>query len=123
MPESLLAGDDLVTYGDGEQSRDFTPVAEAVRANLLAAEARQADSAVGYNVATGRRITVNEIARTVLDLTASDARVTHAPPRAGDVRHSLADLTRTNRDLAYEPATTLAEGLASCLDYYRGLFS
>jgi nucleoside-diphosphate-sugar epimerase len=118
---AALSGEDLVIHGDGEQSRDFTPVAQAVRANLLAAEAPEIDSELGYNIATGNRITINEIARAVSKLSGSASRLRYDPPRAGDVRHSLAELSRSTRDLGYAPTTSLEDGLAACLDYYRSL--
>ncbi len=101
-----------VIYGDGEQSRDFTYVADAVRANLLAAGAP--DSAVGraFNVASGRRTTVNELARMVRRLAGGGPEPVHEEPRAGDVRHSHADLSASRSVLGYEPEYHAETGLA-----------
>ncbi len=118
---AVLGGNELVIYGDGEQSRDFTAVADAVTANLLAAQAPPPGETAAYNVASGRRTTVNEIARAIADLTGLEAQQKHEPPRAGDVRHSLADLSQARKGLDYRPTITLEEGLEDCLAYYRSL--
>jgi UDP-glucose 4-epimerase len=96
--------------GDGEQSRDFTFVADTVRANLLAADA---PGAVGYviNVAGGRRISLNELLAELQRITGSKVPAIHGPNRVGDVRHSLADLGRARTLLGFEPQVTLADGL------------
>jgi nucleoside-diphosphate-sugar epimerase len=111
-----------LVFGDGEQSRDFTPVADAVRANLLAAAAGSRATGSAYNVATGRRTTVNALARLVGELVGVGGSARHAPPRRGDVLHSHADLGRVEEMLGYRPSSSLEEGLADCLDYYRSLF-
>ena len=120
---AALTGKELLIHGDGEQSRDFTAVAEAVTANLLAVRARSADFSVGYNVATGHRTTVNAIARAITDLSGRETRVRHESPRPGDVRHSQAELSRSRRDLGYNPRITLEKGLRACLSYYLSLFT
>lgn len=120
--KACLAGDPPTIYGDGEQSRDFTFVGDAVRANLLAAGAPGSACGQAYNVAAGRRTTVNELARRVVELIGGDAPPRHLRPRPGDVRHSLADLTRVREALGYEPQTDLDSGLAIAAGYYRALF-
>lgn len=115
---ALLAGEPPVIYGDGEQSRDFTYVENVVDANLLAAQAEGVAGRV-YNVACGDRITLNELFTELRSLI--DARVdpVFAPDRAGDVRHSHADITRARDELGYEPRVGLREGLASTVEHYR----
>lgn len=97
-------------HGDGEQSRDFTFVADTVRANLLAAEAKDAPGHV-VNVAGGRRISLNELYATLKKITGSNVPAVHGPPRVGDVKHSLADLERARTLLGFEPRVGLEEGL------------
>jgi UDP-glucose 4-epimerase len=97
-------------HGDGEQSRDFTFVADTVRANLLAAEAKDAPGHV-INVAGGRRISLNELYATLQKITGSTVPAVHGPARVGDVRHSLADLDRARTLLGFEPQIPLEEGL------------
>ncbi len=120
--KARLAGSAPTVYGDGEQSRDFTYVADAVTATLLAAGAAEADG-LACNVASGRRTTINELDRLVADITGHDAPPDHAPQRPGDVRHSHADLSLATRLLGYAPAVELSEGLAATLRYYRRHFA
>jgi UDP-glucose 4-epimerase len=97
-------------YGDGEQRRDFTYVANVVEANLLAAEAENVSGAV-INVATGRGVSVNELADVIGATLGTTPEREHYPERAGDVRDSWADVTRARELLGYEPRITLEEGL------------
>src|SRR5437870_95239 len=91
--DALLSGERPVIYGDGEQSRDFTYIANVVDSNLRAAESASAVGSV-INIANGERVTINDLFGTIKKLTGRiDARVKHAAPRTGDVRDSLADLT------------------------------
>jgi nucleoside-diphosphate-sugar epimerase len=117
--EAVLSGRSPHVFGDGEQSRDFTYVADAVEANLLAAGAPAAVSGRAYNVAGGRRVTVNEIAAAVGCTVGREVSPVHDPPRPGDVRHSLADLGRAEEDLGYRSTTDLDQGLSLCRDYYE----
>ncbi|MCA1615817.1 MAG: SDR family oxidoreductase [Acidobacteria bacterium] len=116
---ALAAGHRPVIYGDGEQSRDFTYVANAVEANLLAAESARAVGQV-INVANGRQTTLNELLAAVKKLTGrADADAEYRHVRAGDVRHSLADITRARELLGYEPRVALEEGLKLTLDWWK----
>jgi UDP-glucose 4-epimerase len=109
-----------VVFGDGEQTRDFTYVENVVRANLLAAATQ--DAAGGcFNIANGAGSSLLELLdllRTLLDLPI-EAR--HDPPRAGDVRHSRADISRAQDVLGYQAAVALGEGLLPTIEYYRGI--
>ena len=98
-------------HGDGEQSRDFTFVADAVRANLLAAGAPREAAARAFNVAAGHRSTLNELVQEVRQLMGGGPEPEHGPPRPGDVRHSLADLSAIREGIGYEPRYDLAAGL------------
>jgi nucleoside-diphosphate-sugar epimerase len=111
-------GDAPVIYGDGEQSRDFTYVEDAVRANLRAAAAPLSSCGSAYNIAGGARTTVRELAAAIFALTGGGAVPRHEPPRAGDVRHSLADLSRARAALGYEPTVALPEGLRLTAPFY-----
>jgi len=116
---SLLAGKPPIVYGDGEQSRDFTYVDNAVHANLLAgAYPGRLDGAI-FNVAIGHRTSVNELARVAADvLHRPDLLPVHQPPRAGDVRHSLADLSLIRQTLGYKPLVDFRPGLERTLAWY-----
>ena len=107
---AALAGEGATIFGDGEQTRDFIYVRDAVRANLLAADAERASGAV-INVATGRRTSLNDLWRAIREITGVAAPSRHAPARAGDVRDSVADLSRARGLLGFEPEIDLREGL------------
>ena len=105
------AGEAPVIHGDGEQSRDFTWVGDAVMANLLAAGAPAAACGRAYNVARGERTTVKELAARVRELVGGGLPPRHEPPRPGDVRHSQADTSAAEAALGFRAAVGLAEGL------------
>jgi UDP-glucose 4-epimerase len=107
---ACLRGEPARINGDGEQSRDFTFVADTVRANLLAADAPAATGKV-INIAGGRRISLNELLAALQSITGSKVAPIHGPERVGDVRHSLADLGRARTLLGFEPQIALVEGL------------
>jgi UDP-glucose 4-epimerase len=106
-------------HGDGLQSRDFTYVANCVQAIMKAAEAKGVSGNV-YNVGTGSSVTVLELVAALNKLMRTDLTPKHADPRAGDVRYSKADISRTRKDLGYEPTVTFEQGLAKTLAWYRG---
>ena len=103
-------GEPASIHGDGEQSRDFTYVADVVRANLLAADAPRVAGQV-INVAGGRRTTLNELLAAVQHIVGSAIKPIHGKPRAGDVRHSMAGLERARELLGFAPEVSLEEGL------------
>jgi UDP-glucose 4-epimerase len=107
---AVKAGRPVVIFGDGEQSRDFTFVSNAVDANLLAAEAQGVAGRV-FNVACGQRSTLNNLIDELRHLTGEAFVPRHEPSRAGDVRDSLADLSLAHRELGYVPLVDFREGL------------
>lgn len=115
---ALENGDRPVIYGDGEQTRDFTYIANVVNANLRAAEAGAAVGKV-INIANGESVSVNEVLATLQKLTGSNQTAEYAPARTGDVRDSLADLTLARSVLGYEPLVGLEEGLRLTLDWWK----
>lgn len=116
---TLLSGERPVIYGDGEQSRDFTFVANAVEANLRAAESSAAVGQV-INVANGRQTTLNELLEALKKLTRTDnVQAEYKESRVGDVRHSLADITRARTMLGYEPRVSLEEGLQHTIEWWK----
>ncbi|MCI0478740.1 MAG: NAD-dependent epimerase/dehydratase family protein, partial [Anaerolineales bacterium] len=116
--QCALHGEPYPVYGDGEQSRDFTYIENVVRANLLAASS-ELDGALVMNVASGTRVTLNQIIATLNELTHQSLPTHYGPPRAGDVRHSHADVSRARELLGYEPAVDVQEGLRRTLEWYR----
>jgi nucleoside-diphosphate-sugar epimerase len=115
---ALLDGRRPTICGDGEQTRDFTYVANVVDGVLRACEAPDAAGEV-INVATGRRISLNELLRTLARLAGRQAAPSYREARAGDVRDSQADISKAQRLLGYSPAVGLEDGLRQTLDWYR----
>ena len=116
---ALLAGEPPVIFGDGEQSRDFTYVANVVQANLLAMDAPPSVAGSVYNIACGERVTLNRLVAELRHLLGSDTEPVYAAPRAGDIRHSLADVSRARTELGYEPGVKLREGLERTIAHFR----
>ena len=104
-------------YGDGEQTRDFTYVANVVDGVLRACSAHV--SGMVLNVATGSRISLNELFRALRELTGRHVNPSYAPARAGDVRDSQADISRAKQLLGYEPIVPFDEGLRRTVEWYR----
>lgn len=115
---ALMTGDQPVIFGDGEQSRDFTPVANVVQANLLAMDAPDAAGEV-YNIACGEQVSINRLSAEIGALVGREVQPVYVAPRAGEVTHSLADLTLARDELGYEPSVRLREGLEQTLAYMR----
>jgi UDP-glucose 4-epimerase len=116
----MLAGEQPTIYGDGEQSRDFTYIANVVHANLLAASA-PAEKVSGQmmNAATGSRITLNETFAILRELTGYSGDAAFAEGRAGDIRDSLADISLAGELLGYQPQVDFREGLRRTVEWYR----
>src|SRR6184192_1683280 len=120
----MLNGEPPTIFGDGEQSRDFTYIDNAVHANLLAAKAPASEVAGRvFNVATGKRFDLNETFRLLQKIIGYNGEVKYAPERAGDVKHSLAELTRAKRHLGYTPKIYFEEGLRRRVEWYRSVDS
>jgi nucleoside-diphosphate-sugar epimerase len=115
---ALLDGRSPTIFGDGEQTRDFTYVANVVDGVLRACEADDASGQV-INVATGGRVSLNTLFETMRRLIGVDVQPRYAEPRAGDVRDSQADITKARRILGYEPSVSFEEGLRKTVEWYR----
>jgi nucleoside-diphosphate-sugar epimerase len=116
----MLAGEQPVIYGDGQQSRDFTYIDNVVHANLLAAATpAQKVSGQVMNTATGTRITLNEIFRILRELIGYKGEPRYVDPRSGDIRDSLADIRLAGELMGYKPIVDFREGLRRTVDWYR----
>jgi UDP-N-acetylglucosamine/UDP-N-acetyl-alpha-D-glucosaminouronate 4-epimerase len=115
---AMLAGKRPVIFGDGEQSRDFTYVSNVVQGNLLACHAPNAAGQV-YNLACGRSINLNDVVRMLNRILRTDLRPVYDAPRVGDIKHSLAEISRATADLNYSPAIQFEEGLRMTVEWYR----
>lgn len=116
--DSLTKGERPVIYGDGEQTRDFTYISNAVDANLLAAEATQGIGEV-INIANGEQVTINELFRRLREVTGqADIEPEYQEARNGDILHSLADIGRARELLGYAPKVGLAPGLQATAEWF-----
>lgn len=116
----MLSGERPTIFGDGETSRDFTYIDNAVSANLLACLA-PAEECAGrmFNCATGQRVNLNETFAALKKLTGYKGDPNYGPERAGDVKHSLADISLAKKHLGYRPLVDFEEGLRRTVEWYR----
>jgi len=105
--KAALNGEPLIIFGDGEQTRDFTFVKDVVGANILAAEC---DACGTFNVAQGDRITLNDLAELIAGITGNRSEIIHEKPRLGDIKHSLADISKY-KAFGYEPKYSWEDGI------------
>jgi nucleoside-diphosphate-sugar epimerase len=119
--DAALAGRPISIFGDGEQTRDFCYIDNTVRANLLAASSPKKLAGQVVNIAGGRRIGLNELCRELGRVMEREVAVEHVAPRAGDIRHSLADISAARELIGYEPLVRWEDGLGPTLAYLRTL--
>lgn len=115
---AILRGEPPTVYGDGEQTRDFTYIDNVVHANRLAAEAKETHGEV-INAACGNAVTVNQVISLINKLLGKNVAANHVPDRAGDIKHSLADISLAKKVIGYEPIVSFDEGLRQAIDWYR----
>ncbi len=116
----MLRGEQPTIFGDGETSRDFNYIDNAVSANLLACSTPAAQCAGRmFNVATGRRATLNETFELLKPLTGYTGTAKYGPERGGDIKHSLADITQAQKHLGYKPLVNFEEGLRRTVEWYK----
>ncbi len=113
----MLRGETLTIFGDGKQTRDFISVHDVVQANRKAAMAAGVCGA--FNLGSGTRITVNQLVELLQEAAGVKAKIVHGPPRPGDVRHSLADISAAKSAFGFEPAVSLSEGLKEYMDWAK----
>jgi UDP-glucose 4-epimerase len=105
-----------IIYGDGTQTRDFTFIDDVVTVNILAAES---PSTGIFNVAGGKRISINELAESIINLCKKNVKLDYIPPRDVDIKHSLADITRAKEKLNYEPKFNITEGIKETIRWFQ----
>jgi UDP-glucose 4-epimerase len=113
----MLRGEPLTILGDGEQTRDFVHVNDVVQANIRAAEAPGVSGA--FNIGSGSRITINRLVELIRGVSGMNPVVRYGPPRPGDVRDSLADISAARRAFGFDPSTDMQDGLANYLAWAR----
>jgi len=114
--EALLRGEAPVIYGDGMQSRDFTYIDNVVQANLAACSAGPAVAGEAFNIACGEAVTLLDLLQKMAEVSGRGVAPRFEPPRAGDVRNSLADIGKATRLLGYRPSVSFREGLRRTLE-------
>ncbi|HYC24063.1 MAG TPA: NAD-dependent epimerase/dehydratase family protein [Candidatus Bathyarchaeia archaeon] len=113
-----LTGEEITVYDDGEQTRDFTFVGDAVQANLLALE--RGTPGAAYNIGGGSRVTLKQVLALIAEISGRPPRVRHAERQRGDVRDTHASTERARRELGWSPRTAIAQGLAAETEWLRG---
>lgn len=116
----VLANKPPIIYGDGEQTRDFTFVKDVVHANILALASKRGEGV--FNIASGRRISVNELAHMIIRMTEKDLKPVYTEARKGEIKHSLADVSLAKEKLGYEPEYNLEEGLKETFLFQRNRY-
>ncbi|MFZ6033219.1 MAG: NAD-dependent epimerase/dehydratase family protein [Melioribacter sp.] len=112
-----LKNEDITVFGDGNQTRDFIYVKDVVKANILAAES-EIEQGI-YNVATGVSITINDLARMIVDITGSNSKIVHLEERPGDIKHSAASISETITELGFAPDIPLKTALEETISSYK----
>ena len=117
----MLRGEQPTIFGDGEQSRDFTYIDNVVHGNLLACQA-STNQVAGkmFNIATARRITLNDTFKALQKLTGYSGTCAYAAERGGDIKHSLADISKAETEFDYRVTVNFEEGLRRTVEWYRG---
>ena len=116
--EKMINGERPIIYGDGEQTRDFVYVKDVVNANILAMESEKVKSGV-FNIGTGNETSINELVRTINEILEKNIEPIYEPAREGDIKRSVADITKAKRKLGYKPRYTLKDGLKKTIEWYK----
>ncbi len=117
--QRMMRGEAPTIYGDGETSRDFTYIDNVVRANILACNCPWPGAAETINIGCGSRITLNQLVGVLNRILGTELEPNYGESRAGDVKHSLADISKARRILGYEPEVSAEQGLTRLVDWYR----
>lgn len=115
--ERMLRGQEVIIFGDGEQTRDFVNVRDVARANYLAAISSEASGS--FNLGSATRISISALARMMAESVDADVRVVYAEPRPGDVRDSLAAIDAASDALGFEPSIDITSGIAAYIEWLR----
>jgi UDP-glucose 4-epimerase len=113
----ILKDESMTIYGDGEQTRDFVNVADVAAANIQAALSESAGGV--FNIGSGTRVTINELARLIQKAAGMEVGLEYAPPRPGDVRDSLADISAAEKAFGFNPQVKLEQGLAEYMEWIK----
>lgn len=117
---SILKGDEITVFGDGEQTRDYTYISDIVNANILAMESNVEGEV--FNIGGGSKITVNEVIKVLEEITGKNARIRYVEKQKGDVKHTKADISKAQNLLNYKPDITIIEGLKKEYEWISDLY-
>jgi UDP-glucose 4-epimerase len=117
---SLVQNEEIEVYGDGSQTRDFTFVADAVEANLLAMQCARAGAV--FNIGGGSRVMLQEVLDTIQEIASRRVRVKYLPGQQGDMKHTMADTTRAQGELGYRPRVALKAGLQAEWEWLQAVY-
>jgi UDP-glucose 4-epimerase len=115
----MLNSESIIIFGDGEQTRDFVHVDDVVQANIKAANSIGVSGA--FNIASGTRITINDLVKMIAQNNSCGIEVIHTEERPGDVRHSLADISLANKMIGYQPTVELENGVKKYVEWVRSV--
>ncbi len=118
--KSAIANKPLVIEGDGMQTRDFVYVGDITEANLLAAQKNQTAGEI-YNIGSGNRITIQQLAELIIDITESQSHIEFGKPRKGDIRDSQASIQKAQKELGYRPKVTIRDGLTRTANWFADM--
>ena len=113
---SIFNGKSPIVYGDGEQTRDFTFVLDVINANILAAESKETGV---FNIAQGKRISINDLIKTLTNVIGKNPEIIYDDVRPGDIKHSLADISKANKKINYEPKYNIKDGLEETVKWFH----
>ncbi len=116
-----LTNQDITIFGDGTQTRDFIYVGDIAQANLLAAEHGAKASSNIFNVCWGQKLSINQLAQTIIDITGSASKIIHLEERPGDIKHSMGSNSKIIAQLGFKASTNLRQGLEKTIGYFQGL--
>lgn len=114
--QRMISGKQPIIYGDGEQTRDFIYVKDVVRANIIALKSKECGV---FNVATGKKVSINQLASTIAELMGANSEPVYDKPREGDIRHSYGDITGIKKKLGFEPKYSMKEGLKETIEWFK----
>ncbi len=119
ITKKLLNNETFTIFGDGSQSRDFSYVDNVIHANILACKASKSAAGEVFNIACGQRITLNEVYNTIAKILNNELKPIYANDRPGDIKHSLADISKSKELLSYEPVYNFYEGIDKTIKWYK----
>jgi UDP-glucose 4-epimerase len=117
--ENALKEKLITIFGDGEQTRDFVYIDDVVKANIIAATKKNISGV--FNIANGKSTSVKQLAQMIINLVGSKSKIEYQNERSGDIKHSLADIEQTIKNLGFIPEVSLSEGLSRTIEFFKDI--